>query len=541
MKKMHFNLREEKGASAVVVLLTVFTFICILTGILTIVLTKAQGQSKSDIRIQEIYGNDVNRVDEIYNEVLEDINKDSKRYTMTFDYNIDDKYKNDRSTDTNYKINWGQNFSIETTIRVEELNQRYLVIGSYDNNSQTELNIEINQSNQLRVFFGKNLAEFCDGTIHKDEDIKVTFSWNKSQNRFNISAKGTATNIEFSERFEMSGQAEKNLKLGCKDNRSENFNFSTIYVKGLKIKEYKRESVVIDKVTETALVRPYHTFNGWYTQKNNGTKINENITLEDNTTVYANWTRNGDVEIDGEFFTTISGTLGALSAVPENSEEYTTIKLWGNVTDRFEIPSTKKVILDCQTYILSNGTAPVIANEGYLKVVGGKITSSGGSAVINNTKNLEITGGRIEATGTRQALYNNGGTALISGDAYLSASSSERATVHNLNNGNLTITGGTIISENQQGVKCESGSLRIGIKDGNINTTSPKIQGKTYGLTSEINYYLYDGIILGKDNTVAVDKEPTSQYLEDNSRIVKSTTQVDGVTYKSLYLELVSQ
>lgn len=71
MKKILSKIKEEKGASSVLVLITVLTFACILTGIFAIVMVRAQGQIKSDMRIQELYGNEVARADEIYNEVME--------------------------------------------------------------------------------------------------------------------------------------------------------------------------------------------------------------------------------------------------------------------------------------------------------------------------------------------------------------------------------------------------------------------------------------------------------------------------------------
>ena len=536
MKKDILRKESEKGAISTLVLFTILMMLAILMTVYAGVTSKAKSQLKSDIRIQEVYGEDVTKVNEVYDEVIEAINQNNVKKVMTFDYNIDDKYKNTKYMDTNYKIDWSQDFSLETTIKIEELNQRYLIIGSYDNSSQKELNIEITAANKLRVYFGKNSDEFVQGTVFKDEDIKVIFTWDKTQKSFNISAKGTRTNIEYSNNFEIDGNASKNLRIGCKDNSSAN-TFGTIYVKDLKIKEYKAAKSSITKVTETAVTRPNYTFNGWYTQKNGGNKITQSIKLQDDKTVYANWTRNGDVEIDGDFYTTITT---ALTHVPDDASDYTTIRLFGNISENFSISSKKKVILDCQEYTLSKASdTKLIENKGYLMIVGGTITSDAGSAIINNesTGHLIVSGGRLIATGKRQAIYNNGGTLTISDNAYLSAVTTERGTVQNLNNGTLVITGGTIISTNQQGVKNESGTLTIGIKNGSIDSTKPKIKGKTYGVTSyTTNYFLYDGIILGADNTVAVDKEPLTANIEDNASIVKGTVQEDGKTYKTLYL-----
>ena len=82
MKKIHLNVKEEKGVSSVVVLVTVLTFACILTGIFAIVMTRAGGQVKSDMRIQEIYGNEVDRADEIYEEIIDEI--EANTYTITY-------------------------------------------------------------------------------------------------------------------------------------------------------------------------------------------------------------------------------------------------------------------------------------------------------------------------------------------------------------------------------------------------------------------------------------------------------------------------
>lgn len=83
MKRLHINVKEDKGASSVLVLLTVLIFVCILTGVFAIVATRAGGQMKSDMRIQEIYQNEVDRADEIYDEVISKITS----YNITYNLN----------------------------------------------------------------------------------------------------------------------------------------------------------------------------------------------------------------------------------------------------------------------------------------------------------------------------------------------------------------------------------------------------------------------------------------------------------------------
>ena len=154
-----------------------------------------------------------------------------------------------------------------------------------------------------------------------------------------------------------------------------------------------------------------------------------------------------------------------------------------------------------------------------------------------------LDGVTVTNTGTRQAVYNNGGNLLITGNSYLSASTTERATVQgnkpngknagtitiesgtivstntttkgaveNPATGILNITGGTIISNRAMGVE-NKGTLNLGTKDGTINSTSPDIQGATYGIKNSGNgtvFNFYDGIakgITGSLNATVTDTE----------------------------------
>lgn len=63
--------KEENGAVSVLVFVTVLTFVVILLGAYLTVTTMRQSQLKSDIRLQKIYGEDVEKVDQIYNELIE--------------------------------------------------------------------------------------------------------------------------------------------------------------------------------------------------------------------------------------------------------------------------------------------------------------------------------------------------------------------------------------------------------------------------------------------------------------------------------------
>ena len=67
MKKIIKDIKNnEKGAISTLVLFTILMFIVILMGSFLSITTMQKAQLKSDIRIQEIYGQEVDKVDEIY-------------------------------------------------------------------------------------------------------------------------------------------------------------------------------------------------------------------------------------------------------------------------------------------------------------------------------------------------------------------------------------------------------------------------------------------------------------------------------------------
>lgn len=72
---MKIKFKSENAAVSLLVLITILTFVTILTGAIMAVTTLTKSQLESDIRLQEIYGKDVDRVDEIYEEIISADNK----------------------------------------------------------------------------------------------------------------------------------------------------------------------------------------------------------------------------------------------------------------------------------------------------------------------------------------------------------------------------------------------------------------------------------------------------------------------------------
>ena len=70
MKKNKNIIKNENGAVSALVLFTVLMFIVILMGVYLIVTARQKAQIKSDMRIKQIYAQDVNNIDDVYDEII---------------------------------------------------------------------------------------------------------------------------------------------------------------------------------------------------------------------------------------------------------------------------------------------------------------------------------------------------------------------------------------------------------------------------------------------------------------------------------------
>ena len=280
-----------------------------------------------------------------------------------------------------------------------------------------------------------------------------------------------------------------------------------------------------------------YNFEGWYTDTNYTTQVSASTIVTGDVTYYAKWSDNAVAELNGVHYLTFAE---AISHIPTDGTT-ATIKLLANVSaSNVVIPAGANVIFDFGDYTLSNDTSkpasPVIENSGTLSIISGTYTTAGTSAVINNNTggNLTISNATISATGTKQALYNDSGTCTISGNTTLSATSNMRATVHNLNNGNLTITSANITATRYDAIKNDSGTLVIGVNDGTVDTNSVIVRSSNNGVTSSVNYSLYDGTMMGVKNAVNNTSKITN--IESGYSLQTGTEVVNGLTYKTLYL-----
>ncbi len=67
------RIKSEKGAIAALVVVTILMFVLILMGTYMAITNLRKSQLESDIRIQELYGGDVARIEEVYNTVAKSI------------------------------------------------------------------------------------------------------------------------------------------------------------------------------------------------------------------------------------------------------------------------------------------------------------------------------------------------------------------------------------------------------------------------------------------------------------------------------------
>ena len=110
----------------------------------------------------------------------------------------------------------------------------------------------------------------------------------------------------------------------------------------------------------------------------------------------------------------------------------------------------------------------------------------------------------------------------------------DRGTIMNVNNtSSVEITEGTVIGTNSAGIS-NNGILNLGIRgDGIINSSSPTIIGKTYGIKNYSIFNFYDGTVKGIDDTI--DGVITEREISSN--IINGIEQIDSYTYKTIHLE----
>lgn len=64
------NLKNDKGSISVLIVVTILGFVIVLMAVFSLIMALQQAQLESDIKIKEIYGSDVNKIEEVYQSIM---------------------------------------------------------------------------------------------------------------------------------------------------------------------------------------------------------------------------------------------------------------------------------------------------------------------------------------------------------------------------------------------------------------------------------------------------------------------------------------
>ena len=193
---------------------------------------------------------------------------DKPVHTTTLDYHLDQGINKGTYYDSGYKMNWDKDFEITTTINIPARGQRYLVVGNYDASSYSALNIEITAGDQVRVYLGTSgVHDKRYGVIPAGEEVTITFTWDASENTYTITGHSATVDFSGSGTYDMSGMADRSLRVGACDYRSGTQPFGDIYIGGFTTTQEVSEALAYG--TLPTISRPGYTFAGWFDAEGN--------------------------------------------------------------------------------------------------------------------------------------------------------------------------------------------------------------------------------------------------------------------------------
>ena len=238
----------------------------------------------------------------------------------------------------------------------------------------------------------------------------------------------------------------------------------------------------------------------------------------------------------------------AVASVDPNNTDPTLVVLLKDTAELITVNTGQKIILDLKTFTLRNdpnnnkGNVNVIINNGTLTIKNGYIKSdASGNGAIQNNENcvMTIDGTNIEMTGGKQAIYNNKGTMTLKGDITLYSTGNQRAAVHNVTPGIMTIESGTYTATSHNTILTESGAtLTIGIEDGHVDLSTPTIintntSRDAVSVPANNTVYFFDGMIKGRSKAISATNRANSR---NEGPITEGTEYIDSNQYKVLYI-----
>ena len=258
----------------------------------------------------------------------------ANQYEITYDYNVNNyTYQNDSFIDTNYTINWDEDFEIDSVVNIPTLGQRYLIAGNFYTTSSTskDISLEITTGNKLRVWINGEQRGASTATIAAGTDITFHFSWVSSTKKYTFTSTGTNSNVTVTGTYDVTGSANKTLRQGMKDHRESGAAYKTMTTKSLKITKKHKYSTSLSNLPSAATKTGY-TLNGWFTSTTGGTKVSTSTTVPaENKTYYAQWTENSYTIVFNKnnpnatgTMTNMSMTYGTAKALTSNAFAVTT-------------------------------------------------------------------------------------------------------------------------------------------------------------------------------------------------------------------------
>ena len=221
--------------------------------------------------------------------------------TVTVTYNYNNAYQisfgNGEIAETDYYIDWDNDFTISGIWKYPTAARSYLVIGNFDSGAKT-LNIEANTSNKFRIYMssGSTVVDTVSSTtIGRNVDITYTYTWVASTHTYTFTATGSSTNISMTGTVaSMSGQATQPLRYGTRDHRTDSTPFTTTtYHKTLTITKVYTANGTNTLSNPATVSKPAYTYNGWFTAATGGNAVtNSTLVPGADTTYYAQWTPN---------------------------------------------------------------------------------------------------------------------------------------------------------------------------------------------------------------------------------------------------------
>ena len=159
---------REKGSASTLVIIMVFCFSTILFGSYLTSMSLQKSQQKSDLKMQEIYGDDISKVDEIYAQIInkKEIVNENITYNWKNEYEWgtgtkeDPKYYKTIIYITNHgetQDNWEINFDVQPGIIIQNCNVWSASSVEANENTITmkcqSWNAQIREGNTLMVDF----------------------------------------------------------------------------------------------------------------------------------------------------------------------------------------------------------------------------------------------------------------------------------------------------------------------------------------------------------------------------------------------------